>query len=294
MRWREFQSLQRVCVLGERFVSYVDQGAGDPVVLLHGMPTWGYLWHRLIPELAWRRRVLVPDLLGFGYSDKSDRFDRSIAVQAEMIVAWLNAVGIPRADFVGHDLGGGVALRLATLFPERVGRVTLISSVSYDSWPIEAMLQLGHPDMKRRLSASALTSLLRLGLRQGFAVAPPDELIEGLLAPYTTEVGKLSLIRNASAMDTNQTMAIAPLLTQVVAPALILWGTGDRFQPIKFGERLAFDIPGSRFVRVERARHFLMIDQPDKVAEELRGFLPPSEPLRPVAPTIEPRMAPPT
>jgi pimeloyl-ACP methyl ester carboxylesterase len=78
MDWRVFQSMQKVAELDERFVSYIDEGEGPPIVLLHGIPTWGYLWHRLIPRLAKTRRVLAPDLLGFGYSDKSDRFDHSI------------------------------------------------------------------------------------------------------------------------------------------------------------------------------------------------------------------------
>jgi pimeloyl-ACP methyl ester carboxylesterase len=84
--------------IGERFVSYIDEGSGDPLVLLHGIPTWGYLWRDLIPSFSGNRRVLIPDLLGFGYSDRSDRFDRSIARQAEMIDAWLEKLGVERAS----------------------------------------------------------------------------------------------------------------------------------------------------------------------------------------------------
>ena len=120
MNWREFQSMQRVAEIGDRFVSYIDEGEGEAVVLIHGIPTWGYLWHRLIPVLAKENRVLAPDLPGFGYSDKSDRFDRSIARQAEMIDAWMERLGVERAHVVAHDIGGGVALRLATGFPRRV------------------------------------------------------------------------------------------------------------------------------------------------------------------------------
>jgi pimeloyl-ACP methyl ester carboxylesterase len=118
MNWREFQAKQRVMEIGDRFVSYIDEGSGDPIVLLHGIPTWGYLWQDLIPSLSGNHRVLVPDLLGFGYSDRSDRFDRSIARQAEMIDAWLEKLGVERASLVAHDIGGGVALRLAVFFPK--------------------------------------------------------------------------------------------------------------------------------------------------------------------------------
>ena len=91
----------------------------------------------MIPPLAEDFRVLVPDLVGFGFSDKRDRFDRSIGRQAQYLDSWMRAIGVERATIVGHDIGGGVALRLATLMPERVERLVVMNTVCYDSWPIE-------------------------------------------------------------------------------------------------------------------------------------------------------------
>jgi len=273
MNWREFQSMQRVAEIGDRFVSYADEGEGEPVILIHGIPTWGYLWHKLVPALAKQNRVLAPDLLGFGYSDKGDRFDRSIARQAELIDAWMEKIGVERAHVVAHDIGGGVGLRLATLFPRRVNRLCVMNTVAYDSWPIEMMLQLGHPESRRKLSASAAVKMLKQALKQGFATSPEDELLDGILAPYTTEVGKLSLIRDAAALNTNLTTEVTHLLPRVNAPTLVLWGEADVFQLVKYGERLAWDIPGARLVRIKNARHFVMLDQPDQVAEHVSAFL---------------------
>ncbi|MEW5927507.1 MAG: alpha/beta hydrolase [Gemmatimonadota bacterium] len=273
MNWREFQRMQKIARIGDRFVSYVDEGSGDPVVLLHGIPTWGYLWHGILPHLAGRHRVLAPDLPGFGYSDRSDRFDRSVARQAEMLDAWMGEVGIESAAVVAHDIGGGVALRLATLFPRRVRRLCVMNSVCYDSWPVEMMLQLGHPSVYRKVSASKVMAGLKQGLKQGFASSPADGIIDGLLAPYSTEVGKLSLVRNAAALDTSHTTEITALLPRIAAPTLVLWGEDDTFQPVEYGERLAWDVPGARLVRVPEARHFVMLDQPDTVVRELTGFL---------------------
>jgi pimeloyl-ACP methyl ester carboxylesterase len=271
----EFRARQRVVELGARFLSYVDEGSGarEPVVLLHGLPTWGYVWHQLLADLSPLRRVLIPDLLGFGYSDKSDRFDRSIARQTEAIVLWLDHLGVSRAIIVGHDLGGGVALRLAALHPERVARLVLMNGVSYDSWPIELMLQLGHPGARRTLSAKGLGLLLRSALARGFARRPPADLIPALVAPYTTEVGKISLMRAAAALNTNLTMEIADHLPSLAVPTLILWGAEDRFQPLRYGQRLAWDIPGAKLVSLEGARHFVMFDRSGDVAWHLRTLL---------------------
>lgn len=274
MRWRDFQALQRVTELGDRFLSYVDEGHGEPVVLLHGIPTWGFLWSGLLPALALSHRVLIPDLLGYGFSDKRDGFDRSIAWQAEVIDAWLERLDVAHATVVGHDLGGGVAQHLALRFPHRVRRLGLINSICYDSWPIELMIQLGHPRVEQRLSARGMARLLSVALtRLGFAARPPDGVVEGLLAPYRTEVGKRSLIRDAAALDTNHTLELTPQLPRLSVPTLVLWGEDDVFQRVRYAERLAWDLPNAHLVRVADARHFVMFDQPHEVASHLLGFL---------------------
>ena len=273
MNWREFQAKQKAIEIGDRFVSYIDEGAGEPVILIHGIPTWSYLWHKLIPVLSKQNRVLAPDLAGFGYSDKGDNFDRAIDKQAELIDAWMNETGFEAANIVAHDIGGGVALRLATLFPKRVRKLCVMNGVSYDSWAIEAMIQLGHPSAYKIASASTTVATLRQMLKQGFAETPEDEILDGIFAPYTTEVGKLSLIRNATALNTNLTTEITHLLPQIEAETLILWGVDDKFQLLKYGERLADDIPNARLVKIEKARHFVMIDQPEIVAKHVSNFL---------------------
>ena len=273
MTWRDFQRRQRVTQINDTFLSYLDDGAGEPVVLLHGIPTWSYLWTPVLDVLTRSARVLVPDLAGFGFSDKRDTFDRSIARQAALIADWMDRIGVDSATIVGHDIGGGVALRLATLFPARVRKLCILNGVCYDSWPIELMLQLGHPAANRRLSAAMAVRLLKQALKGGFATRPPGSLVDGLLAPYSTETGKLSLIRNAAALNTNLTMEIAPLLPRITAPTLIMWGVDDVFQPIAYGQRLAWDIAGAHLERVRDARHFVMVDRPRLVGSRLVEFV---------------------
>ena len=273
MNWRDFQAKQKTIEIGDRFVSYIDEGAGEPVVLIHGIPTWGYLWHKLIPVLSKQNRVLAPDLAGFGYSDKRDNFDRAIDKQAELIDAWMNETGVEAAHIVAHDIGGGVALRLAALFPNRVKKLCVMNGVSYDSWAIEAMIQLGHPSAYKIASASTTVATLKQMLKQGFNETPDDEVLDGIFAPYSTEVGKLSLIRNATALNTNLTTEITRLLHKIEAKTLILWGEDDKFQLLKFGQRLSDDIPNAKLIRVKDARHFVMLDQPEEVADHVFSFL---------------------
>lgn len=272
MHWRRFQDMQKVIEVGERFVSYVDRGEGPPLVLLHGIPSWGYLWHAVLPELEKKRRVLIPDLPGYGFSDRSDRFRRGLCAQADMIADWLGALGLERVDLVGHDIGGGVALRLTAYEPELVSRMVLIGSACYDSWPLDALLRVGHPGTDKRLSPAAGAKLLKLELQQGLA-RPDDLALEGLLAPYQTEAGTLSLARNAAALDASLTMELVPLLPSIQTPTLVLWGEKDPFQPVEHGRRLAWDLPRAELAVLKQGRHFLPLDEPTRTASLILDFL---------------------
>src|SRR5262245_12530494 len=108
---------------------YVDEGAGDPVLCLHGEPTWSYLYRRMIPTLASTARVVAPDYFGFGRSDKpTDRgwytFDRHCG----SIAALVEALDLSRMTVVVQDWGGPIGMRLAAEQPERVDRLVILNT----------------------------------------------------------------------------------------------------------------------------------------------------------------------
>ncbi len=275
MTWLEYQNRQKIAELADGFMSYAEGGRehNETLIFLHGIPTWGYMWKDYLHVFSRTRRVIVPDLMGYGFSDKRDVFDRSLARQASYLVELMDQLQVKSATFIAHDLGGGLALRLATEYASRVDRLVLVNTVSYDSWPIELMLQLGHPRVERALPTSAVRQLLKWAMRQGFTSRPSGELLDDILRPYSTETGKLSLIRNASALNTNLTTELTPKLPSMQAPTLLLWGVDDRFQPSYYARRLQDDIPNCELVRIEGARHFVMLEQPQQMIREISRFL---------------------
>jgi pimeloyl-ACP methyl ester carboxylesterase len=255
-------------------VAYTDVGDGDPVILLHGIPTWSYLYHEVIPLLTPHARILAPDFLGHGYSDRRDRFDRSLPAQARMILRFMDELGLQNATIVGHDTGGGVALIMGIEHPDRVKRLVLSNVVAYDSWPIDDMIALGNPNWRSR-PPKEVAEFVAGGLPDGLhnRAALTDEFRAGIVAPYSDEEGKISLIRNASALNTNHTMALVDRHKDIVAPTLVLWGVRDPWQTIGDGERLAREIPDARLVRLENASHWLQQDAPAAFAREIAAFL---------------------
>jgi haloalkane dehalogenase len=255
-------------------VALTDIGHGEPIILLHGIPTWSYLYNDVIPLLAPQMRVIAPDFLGHGYSDRRDFFDRSLLAQTAMVLRLMDHLGIERAHFVGHDTGGGVSLILAIEHPERVGKLVLTNAVAYDSWPIDDMIALGNPNWRSRTPdevADFLASGLPDGIHNQTRLTP--EFIGGIVAPYRDEEGKISIIRNASALNTNHTTMLVERHGQITAPTLCLWGVHDPWQTIRDGERLAIEIPDARLVRVENASHWIPHDTPEVFASEIVRFL---------------------
>jgi pimeloyl-ACP methyl ester carboxylesterase len=274
MDWKEYQSQQKEMRMGENFISYREYGEehSECVICIHGIPTWGYIFNDLAEKLSKNYRVLVPDLPGYGFSNKADNFDRAIDKQQAFLLQWMNELKIEKATLLAHDIGGGVALRMAVSHEERIEKLCLMNCVCYDSWPIEMIIQLGHPFMKK-FSPKVLTGFLKQGLKQGFEHSPSKEVMEGIVAPWTTEEGMISLIRNASSLNTNHTTEITSLLPDIKLPTLLLWGSKDRFQKLDYARRLEKDIPNAHLIEVDKARHWVMLDQPDIVYQAIKKFL---------------------
>jgi pimeloyl-ACP methyl ester carboxylesterase len=254
-------------------VNYIDEGAGDPLILLHGVPDWSFVWNDIIQELKEDYRIVAPDLIGYGFSDRRDCFDRSVKAQAFAVQKLMMQIGIREAVIVGHDIGGAVAQIMALNSPDYVTKMILINSVCYDNWPIESMLMLGNPRLKENLSPNQLISNLCEELSKWVCDKDKFKMLQNdWLAPLGDEEGKLSMIRNACSLNTNHTMEISESLSKINAPTLLLWGEEDHFD-FAYAERLNRDIPNSRLEKIWKAHHYSIIDNPLDIASHIKSFL---------------------
>lgn len=271
--WAAEQEKATVTVDGhELSVAYRDdgqEGNEPPVVFLHGIPTWSFLWRDIVPEIAENRRVITPDLLGYGNSAMEDGFDRSIRAQEEMFADLLDQLGIERVSIVSHDIGGGIALRYASHHPDAVEKLVCSNAVCYDSWPVEFISNLGLPDTTDT-DLDDLEEQVSSAFSRGTYDEPDSTFVEGMTAPWTTEAGRTSLARCAVATNTNHTTEID--YDAITADLCCLWGADDSFQSIEYGERLAAELDGE--VRaLDEAYHWVMEDRTTQYIEELDAFL---------------------
>ena len=282
--WQAFRDRQEEVVLPAGAaahipvsVRYIDSGepTRGTVLLMHGIPTWGYLYHQVIPLFTESGyRVIAPDFLGHGWSDRRDCFDRSFQDQARMITALLKALGLEKVDVVGHDTGGAVALILAIEHEQLVDRLVIANSVLYDRFD-DDMLDFGHPLRWKARPISDLVDALEESLEAGLSnsAALTEDFRAGIIAPWASEEGKLSLLRNAAALNANQTMALVDRHSTISAPTMIIWGMDDPWQKAEDAKQLASEIPNAIFMPLEGVSHWLQQDAPQEFTEAVVAFL---------------------
>jgi pimeloyl-ACP methyl ester carboxylesterase len=256
-------------------IAYVRQGKGEPILLIHGMPTSAYLWRGVLPLLAEDFAVCALDLLGYGDSDKPPKADLSLPAQARYVAEFMMKVGLTHATVAGHDIGGGVVQLLALERPELVKRLILLDTVSYDSWPVPEIDRLKDPAWDQIIQTVDLRDGFEKALLRG--TFHRDRVTEALLLEYVRPfhgvAGKQAYLRCARALNNRDILIRAAEIEQLPLPVLILWGEADVYQGVKVGRRLADELPGAHLVVLKEAGHFLPEDQPQEIARLIRAFI---------------------
>ena len=259
----------------EGAIAYVRQGAGEPVLLIHGIPTSAYLWRDVIPLLARDFSVCALDLLGYGDSAKPPKADLSVQAQARYVAEFMMRVGLTHATVAGHDIGGGVAQLLAVDRPELVKRLVLLDTVAYDSWPGPEIDRLKDPAWDQIIQTLDLHNGFRKAMLRGVyhRERVTDALVGEYVRPFEGLQGKQAYLRCARALNNRDLLFRAAEVEQLSVPVLILWGEADDYQDVKYGQILTDQLPVARLVILKDAGHFLPEDQPEEITRLMRAFI---------------------
>ena len=260
-------------------LAYRDRGDGPPVVFLHGTPSYSYEWRDVVPHVeAAGYRTLTYDLLGYGASERPLDRDTSVTAQAALLVELLDELDLARVNLVAHDIGGAIGQRLAIDWPERVHRLLLIDTVSYDSWPSATWRQIirDNLDDHAAMSAAEFERMLTRQLQMTVSDANRmrGEVLEAYLDPHRSPLGRASFFdHQVRHYDSAHTESLTARLGDLDLPVRILWGGRDQWQPVSYAERLTADIPGAELVVLPEAGHFVMEDDAAAVTREVIDFL---------------------
>jgi cis-3-alkyl-4-acyloxetan-2-one decarboxylase len=280
---RSFQTLQ-----GAR-MSYLDEGPRDAeaVLLLHGNPTWSFLYRDLIAELSPSLRCVAPDHVGMGLSDKPAEYDYGLAARIGDIEALVSALGLARVHLVVHDWGGPIGLGFAGRHPERVGRIAILNTAAFDTDRVPARIAL--------CRAPWLGAVLVRGLN-GFAEAATwmgtasrrltwDER-RGYLYPYGSWASRVGVHRFVRDVPMEADHPSRGTLDEVYRnlprlsghEKMLLWGARDFCFDDAFLSRWRGIYPDAQVERYADAGHLVLEDAGARARARIREFLTGSHP----------------
>lgn len=262
---------------------YLDEGTGQPLLLVHGNPTWSFYWRNLVQDLRDQYRLVVPDHVGCGLSDKPQVYPYTLERRIEDLVSLVEALELQDATLVAHDWGGAIGLGTVLRLPERFSRIVLLNTGAFPPHFIPWQLRLGRTRFPGEWLIRRLNLFARGALRR--AMKRPEWLSPavraGLLAPYDSWAHRVAVARFVQDIPTSprhpswQVLAVieAGLPSLAELPWLLLWGMHDWVFDPSCLERFLKIIPAAETHRFQDAGHYVLEEAYEQILPLVRDFL---------------------
>ena len=261
-------------------IRYREAGEGKPVVFVHGYLVDSRLWDGVVDSLSDRCRCLAPDWpIGSQQMAMKPDADLSPYGIAATIAGFLEAMDLEDVTIVGNDSGGAMSQVLVTRHPERIGRLVLTNCDTHENFPpgpFKGFVALAKvPGVLRALLGPLRIGAVARTVFKPFSKNPiPPELVRSWVEPALNDPGVKHDVKKVTVgMNKRYTLEAAEKLRGSDLPILLAWAPKDRVFPLKFAERLAGEVPNARIVEIPDAGTFVPLDQPERVADEIAGFI---------------------
>ncbi|QOC23329.1 alpha/beta fold hydrolase [Wenzhouxiangella sp. AB-CW3] len=268
---------------------YVDEGPvdGQPVVMVHGNPTWSFYYRRLIAELSDAYRCLAPDHVGMGLSDRADEaeYEYTMASRVADLGHFIDAVEPERpVDLVVHDWGGAIAMAWAVRHPERVRRIVLLNTWAFtipSDMPLPAALKFARTGVGGFL-INRFNAFSGLAARLGSAGKLDREVAQGLTAPYRngprSRLATLRFVQDIPLRESDRAWSVlaeteAGLQKLADKPIRFIWGRKDFVFDDRALTRWQEIWPDADYHVLEGAAHYVIEDAPQRVLSGVREHL---------------------
>ncbi len=266
---------------------YLDEGSGDPIVMVHGNPTWSFYYRDLVRALRDQHRVLVPDHIGCGFSDKPDdsRYRYTLSQRVTDFEAFLEHLDLVRpVTLVAHDWGGMIAMAWAVRHPDRVSRLVLMNTAAFHL-PDDMRMPAALGFVRDTWIASFLVRRFNLFSRGAAWLAPAKrlsrELRDAYCAPYDGWENRIATLRFVQDIPLEPSDPAYAMVSEVAAglkqfcdtPILLLWGEKDFVFKTKVLSIFEEIWPHAEVHRFPDAGHYVLEDARTEIPPLVRDFL---------------------
>jgi haloalkane dehalogenase len=285
--WRcDFPFKSNFLELGGNKLHYIDEGgetSGDPVLMVHGNPTWSFYWRRLIGSLSDRHRTIAIDHLGCGMSDKPSTADYCLQTHIDNLCKLIDELDLTKVTLMAHDWGGSIGMGALLARKECFKKIVLFNTAAFPPpycpfrirvcrWPLIGKIGVQGFNMFARAATYMATE------RDG---GLPDNVANGMLAPYdnwSNRVAIYNFVKDNPLRRGHRTWDVLEQIESGLAsvadwPILMMWGMKDWcFRP-ECLERLNYHWPDAEVHKIEDAGHYVIEDAADQVDSTVSEFL---------------------
>ncbi|HEX3869675.1 MAG TPA: alpha/beta fold hydrolase [Pirellulales bacterium] len=269
--------------LGDLRYHYLDEGAGEPLLMVHGNPTWSFYWRNLITALRDRYRVIVPDHIGCGRSDKPADYRYDLAQHVANLRRLVEELDLQGVTLLGHDWGGAIGLGAAVADPQRFARLVLFNTAAFRSTRIPLRIRICRTPILGPLAVRGLNAFCRAAIRM--AVVHRQRMTPavraGILAPYDSWAHRIAIQRFVEDIPLSPSHPSYHTLADIESglqrlrslPVQFIWGMRDWCFTPHFLERFLDFFPEAEVHRLADAGHWVVEDAHEQIVPLVERFL---------------------
>jgi cis-3-alkyl-4-acyloxetan-2-one decarboxylase len=265
---------------GENQLHYVDEGEGDPILMLHGNPTWSYYYRNLINEFKSNHRVVVPDHIGSGASKRPKKWSYDLDGHITNVENLVEHLQLKNITLVVHDWGGAIGFGFATRHPELIKRIVILNTAAFHTPDVPKRIKMLRTPvigefLMRRMNMFAWPATF-MATEKGLS----EDVKKGYLWPvqnYDQRIGVSRFVQDIPIASSHRSYgtlkSIEENLETLDCPKLILWGGKDFCFHDDFFNRWLEIYPDARFRYMNDAGHYVIEDAKEECIAEISKFL---------------------
>jgi haloalkane dehalogenase len=260
---------------------YLDEGAGPPLLFVHGNPTWSFYWRNLILGLRGQYRCIAVDHIGCGLSDKPQNYRYTLNQHIANLKALVEKLDLRDATLVAHDWGGAIGLGAVLDLAERFSRIVLFNTGAFPPPFIPWRIGICKTPVFGDVALRGLNGFARLALKMAVEKPLPREVKAGLIAPYDSWAHRIATLRFVQDIPLSPRHPTWNVLERIESglpsladrPIQLIWGMKDWcFRP-ECLERFLKHWPNAEAHRLDDAGHYVVEDAKDEILPLMREFL---------------------
>ena len=264
-------------------IHYLDEGHGSPVVLVHGNPTWSYYYRDLVKQLSRRYRVVVPDHIGCGLSDKPERYDYILENHIDNLLTLLDHLNIQQTSMVVHDWGGPIGLGAVADGGIELEKLVILNTAAYRSTRIPLRIRICRWPVLGKLLVQGFNGFSRAAIFMAVHKGMSKETASGYLYPYDTWNNRRAIyefVKDIPLHPAHRSHATLVRIEESLVkidesriPVSVFWGGKDFCFDDYYFEQWKLHLPQANYRYFEEWGHYLLEDGKGTIEQIIEDFL---------------------